>query len=114
MRHRTGYKQKLRTERTDIERDEINQWLSLRNLTEQEWMNRILELPSKVQASIARIVWWDFWSNRLVSERWTLFDDFLKFDEREETDPIPSSVLADHLKEIGYPQYRISLRLMAF
>lgn len=114
MRHRTGYKQKLRTERTEIERDEINQWLGMRELTEQQWLERVETLPEEHQGPGARMLWWDFWSNRTVAERWTLLDKFLAFDQKEEDSPLPKEVLAGILRHLGYPEYRVKLRLIAF
>ena len=114
MRKRTGYKQKLRTERTEIEREEINQWLAMRELSEQQWLERVETLPEEHQGTTARMIWWDFWSNRTVAERWTLFDKFLTFDIKEEESPLPVEVLADCLRKVGYPEYRVKLRLIAF
>lgn len=113
MRKPTGYKQKLRSERTQEERDQIAQWVALQDRTEQEWLERIEALPEDVQGPIARMVWWDFGAEIVVSERWTLLDKYLKYDTNEETNPIPRQILEKHLSEIGYPEYRVNLRLKA-
>ena len=114
MRIRTGYQQKSRHNMSLTEKEAIREWKSLQNLQPTQWMERIKSLPERAQGQIARMVWWDFWSNRLVSERWSEFDHWLQFDEREETDPVPKTTLIKCLKAVGYPKYRIDLRLMAF
>ena len=97
-----------------IEKEAIREWKSLQKLQPTQWMERIKSLPERAQGQIARMVWWDFWSNRVVSERWSEFDHWLQFDEREEADPVPKTTLIKCLKAVGYPKYRIDLRLMAF
>jgi hypothetical protein len=96
------------------EKEAIREWKSLQKLQPIQWMERIKSLPERAQGQIARMVWWDFWSNRVVSERWSEFDHWLQFDEREETDPVTKTTLIKCLKAVGYPKYRIDLRLMAF
>jgi len=114
MRVRTGYKQKSRHNMSLSEKSEIREWKSLQRIKPAEWVERIKSLPERAQGQIARMVWWDFWSNRLVGERWAEFDHWLQFDPREETDPVPKTMIIKCLKAVGYPQYRIDLRLMAF
>jgi hypothetical protein len=114
MRTRTGYKQKSRHKLTDEERDAVRQWVSLRKVTPQDWLDRVNALPERARGQIARMIWWDFWSEKLVANRWTEFDHWLQFDSREETDPVPREMIVECLKAVGYPDYRIKLRLMAF
>lgn len=114
MRTRTGYKQRHGKKLSEGERLAIRAWKDLKKLKPLEWMDRINSLPERAQGQIARMVWWDFWSDKTVSERWTEFDHWLQFDSREETDPVPKETLAECLKAVGYPDYRVKLRLMAF
>ena len=114
MRIKTGYKQKSRHKLTDTEKEAVQQWVGLRKLTPDEWFERVKALPERAQGQIARMIWWDFWSEKLVANRWTQFDHWLQFDAREETDPVPRDILCECLKAVGYPDYRIKLRLMAF
>lgn len=114
MRIRTGYKQKLKSERTINEKAEIAQWVALRLVTPEDWLQRVLSLPERLQGTTARMIWWDFWSDKVVAERWDAFDRWLTFDHLEENDPIPTETLAECLKAVGYPPYRIRMRLMAF
>ena len=60
------------------------------------------------------MIWWDFWSDKVVAERWKQFDRWLTFDHSEENNPVPTTELAECLKLVGYPPYRIRMRLMAF
>ena len=114
MRVRTGYKQKTKHQMSLAEKEAVKSWKALQRVKPAEWLERINALPKRAQGQIARMVWWDFWSNRVVSERWNEFDHWLQFDEREETDPVPRATIVRCLKAVGYPKYRIDLRLMAF
>ena len=114
MRIRTGYKQKSRHKLDENEKEAIQKWVSLRKIKPQEWVDKVNSLPEVARGQIARMIWWDFWSDKLVANRWTEFDHWLQFDSREETDPVPLNMIAECLKAVGYPEYRIKLRLMAF
>lgn len=111
---RTGYRQRLNIKGYGNDPAEIAQWVSLKAVTPQEWLERVLSLPERCQGTIARMIWWDFWSERLVGERWKEFDHWLPFDKSEEENPVETPTLVKCLKLVGYPQYRISMRLMAF
>lgn len=108
------YKKKIKRTRSKEEREESKRWLALRELSEQDWIDKVDALPEEIRPTIARAVWWDFWSPRLVSKRWKGFDKYLFFDNKEETDPIPTELIARYLSQVGYPDYRIKFRLMAF
>lgn len=114
MRIRTGYKQKSRHKLSKREKEAIRAWKDLQKLQPIQWLERINSLPERARGQIARMVWWDFWSDRTVAERWSEFDHWLQFDEQEERDPVPRNMIARCLKAVGYPAYRIKLRLMAF
>lgn len=43
-----------------------------------EWLYDIQRLPKKVQSNIARIIWWDFFAEREVINRWAHLDQYLK------------------------------------
>lgn len=110
---RIKYKQKSRQPEGSKEKLEVTQWCALRDLSPEEWVMRIDSLPAKAKPQIARMVWWDFWSERTVSERWPHFDKYLEFDEEENVNPLSTSMIARCLKAVGYPKYRIKLRLLA-
>jgi hypothetical protein len=65
-----------------------------------EWAARILTLPARVRAEVAKVVWWDFFAHRMVSERWGHLDRYLAYC------PTPPELdkfqLRDRLVEIGY------------
>jgi len=111
---RTRYRQRLNIKGHGNDPAEIAQWVALKSVTPQGWLERVLSLPERCQGAIARMIWWDFWSERTVADRWTEFDRWLSFDKSEEENPVETSVLAECLKLVGYPQYRINMRLMAF
>lgn len=110
---RIKYKQKSRQPEGSKEKLEVTQWLSLRNLLPEEWVQRVEALPAKARPQIARMVWWDFFSERTVLERWPHFDHYLQFDENEDVNPLSRTMIAKCLKAVGYPKYRIKLRLLA-
>lgn len=114
MRTRTGYKQKSRHKLTMKERNAIRQWMALKRMTTEQLLEKLKLIPKKLEGTIARMLWWDFQSNTLWIERSLLWDQYLQFDQKEETDPPSKEELARCLKRIGYPEYRIKLRLMAF
>lgn len=114
MRIRTVYKSKLKSELTPKQREEIAQWASMKHITPEDWLQRVKSLPLRCQPAIARMIWWDFWSDRVVAERWNHFDEWLKWDQESEDNPIPARTLAICLKKVGYPSYRVKMRLMAF
>ena len=43
-----------------------------------EWLNDIRRLPKRVQSNIARIIWWDWFADREVADRWPHLDGYLK------------------------------------
>lgn len=114
MRTPTGYKQKSRHKMSETERTQVRQWVSLKRMSTEQLLEKLKLVPKKLEGTIARMLWWDFQSNNLWIERSLLWDQYLQFDPREETDPPSKEELARCLKRIGYPEYRIKLRLMAF
>lgn len=60
-------------------------------------------LPARWAA--ARIVWWDFFSNRLVGDRWPHLDRMLLH-----RDEVEAGVLVDALVAVGYPRPRAESR----
>lgn len=113
MRAKTGYKQKSRHHLSSKEREEVCQWRSLAELSPEDWVGRVNSLPAKARPQIARMIWWDFWSERTVAERWPHFDQYLQFDHEEDQNPLPRTMVAKCLKAVGYPKYRVKLRLLA-
>jgi hypothetical protein len=49
----------------------------LEQLSPKDWRERIMILPEKIRSAVARIIWWDFFSQRTVKNRWNHLDDIL-------------------------------------
>ena len=84
----------------------------LREVSPQEWVLRIAKLPKRLHAVISCIVWWDWFSERTVSERWNHMDQYLPF--REHDPDISVEELIEALVKIGYPQRKAELRMKAW
>lgn len=96
-------RQKLHKEQTDI----------LRERSPKEWRALVDQVPKDIRAYVARLIWWDWFSHRSTTERWSELDDFLNIPyaqlmwERENPDKV---VEPDHneifhiLMAMGYPE----------
>jgi hypothetical protein len=63
-------------------------------------MEMLNALPETIRQFAARIVWWDWFATRTVSERWPHLDTYLKFT----TEECPYAPLVEALEELGYPE----------
>lgn len=80
--------------------------------TPQAWLDKILKLPPEIQTNIACIVWWDHFSSRLTSERWSHLDPWIKhLPVQTDPDEIQSSILEEALCSLGYSPYHARQRL---
>jgi len=70
---------------------------------EQALLEQILSLSLKHQPIIARVIWWDFFAGRLVSNRSAMFDQWLKFDHTQVCDEPSPADLVKSLMSFGYP-----------
>lgn len=79
----------------------------LRDRLPEEWAAMIGELPASIRPMVGRIVWWDWFSMRLVPHRWHHLDQYLKHCQILPTD---EEVIAA-LVSIGYPLKRATSRV---
>jgi hypothetical protein len=70
------------------------------------WYNGIVSLPESVRATVAKVVWWDHFASRLVSERWNHLDEWLNKPVVE----IPTADWVTYLTKIGYTEYEAATR----
>ena len=89
---------------------ERNKWsdgFKLRIKTQEEWVEDIKKVPQHARAMTARMIWWDYWGERTVAERWTGFDEFLAppFDEPD------AKSLINGLMICGYTEERANSRV---
>lgn len=79
----------------------------LRDRLPEDWAAMIAKLPLEVRPMVGRIVWWDWFSMRLVPHRWHHLDQYLKHCQ---TLPSDEAVIAA-LIAMGYPQKRAENRV---
>ena len=79
----------------------------LRDRLPEQWVEEINNLPETVRPATARIVWWDWFSMRLVPDRWNHLDQYLTEDR---VIPPDNEVIAA-LMALGYPHQRALKRV---
>jgi hypothetical protein len=79
--------------------------LSLRKVTPDEWRERCLALPCPQRFAVARVVWWEYFGDRLHGQRWAHLDDLI-----ERTDMVTDAVLAAGLVAVGWSPDRAARR----
>lgn len=82
----------------------------LRKRSALEWIELIKTLPKSWQGDVARVVWWDYFSDVLVADRNPIFDEFLR-PPFVETSPKNT---AKALLRFGYTQKKVNSRLFAY
>ena len=88
-----------------------NGWVArLRKVDPREWRNRIMELPVKLQVFVAQIVWWDFFADKTVPNRWSDLDLWLcahRHRLRRKDGPSPDERKSKYkMEEIQLKQYQ--------
>jgi len=69
------------------------------NVLPTEWAERLLAVPTPARYAVARIVWWEFFSMRLVPARWAEIDDLIA-----QRDEVADDALIDALVMVGAPR----------
>ncbi len=91
-----------------------NGWVAkLRTVDPRDWKSRIMELPTRMQVFVAQIVWWDYFADKTVPNRWPDLDMWLRAHPstfRKEVCPTDEEMV-DALIGIGY-EHRTALRRM--
>ena len=52
--------------------------IAKRRVSPATWRALVDNVPAEYQCEVAHIVWWDWFSGRLVAERWPHLDRYLK------------------------------------
>ena len=52
--------------------------IAKRKITPREWLDRVMNVPASARCEVSHIIWWDWFSPRLTTERWNELDLFLK------------------------------------
>jgi hypothetical protein len=82
----------------------------LRKRSALEWVELIKTLPKSWQGDVARVVWWDLFSDVLVADRNPIFDPYLR-PPFVETKPRNT---ARGLLRLGYTKKKVESRLFAY
>lgn len=82
----------------------------LRERSAIDWVKQINSLPKTWRGDVARVVWWDYFSDVVVADRNPIFDEFLR-PPFVETLPINT---ARGLMKIGYTKKKVESRLFAY
>ena len=69
------------------------------NVLPAEWAERLLLVPTPARYAVARIVWWEFFSMRLVPARWAEIDDLIA-----QRDEVTDEALVEALVMVGAPR----------
>lgn len=89
---------------------ERNKWLdgfNLRIKTQDEWIEDIMKVPQYARALVARMIWWDYASERLSKDKWEKFDQFLV----PPYDDVSPRALINGLMLCGYTKDRANTRV---
>ena len=70
----------------------------------EEWLAAIEALPESVRPYIANIVWWDFFSNNTVANRWPHLDAFIWMHPIHFCEYPPQPELVAGMMAVGYPE----------
>lgn len=80
----------------------------LRSLPPEHWESLIDALPHHIQTAIAKIVWWDFFSERPCTDGWPHLDRYLDRKAHRLTD----EEIRLALQGMGYSEYMAQERLI--
>jgi len=75
----------------------------------QQWQDAINTLHPAAQQAVASVVWWDYFANRSVAERWPHLDQWVR--KKGAFFDITYKSLYDGLIKIGYSTAQATRRL---
>ena len=87
-------------------RDPWMNGFQLRVRLPEEWAEKVKTLVERLRAAAARIIWWDYFSNRMVSDRWDHLDEYLNAPG----EPISPKELSEALQQCGYSKKKANSR----
>jgi len=70
----------------------------------EEWLEAIQQVPENVRPYIANVVWWDFFSNNMVSKRWPHLDEYIWLKPVVFSEYPPQPELVAGMMAVGYPE----------
>lgn len=77
----------------------------LEKLSPEEWRQRLEKVPDVQRAATARIIWWDFFSQRNVKSRWNQLDNLLQGPD------IEGPLIAEGLMLCGFTEHMATTRV---
>ena len=75
--------------------------------TPEEWVERIKELPAALQPAISRVIWWDYFGNRISKDAWPHLDEM----REEPMGEVGEKVQIAALVKLGYKRSIASNRV---
>jgi hypothetical protein len=86
------------------------EWLTVaRKVTELEWADKVEKLEERIRGPVARMIWWDFFSGKLVGNRWSSLDRYIPGPRNQEED-WTAEELCNGLVACGYPRLEATRR----
>lgn len=76
----------------------------------EEWVSKVKTLPKNERAHSACVLWWDMFADRLVSERFKGFDQWIIGFKKEQC--LSTATLRKNLVACGYPELVAERRVM--
>lgn len=85
---------------TDEQKRNKEIFKNLRKRRPETWAEAIELIPQNVRHQAAKIVWWDYFGDRSVANRWPHLDQYLGISFEE----APFADLVNALESVGYPE----------
>lgn len=79
----------------------------LGNIKPEEWENRISKVKKNARGNVAKIIWWDFFGDVEVTDRWPHLDKWINVQFKD----IPIEDTITGLNIAGYSPWQIKKRL---
>ena|SRR5690606_4069091 len=92
-----------------ILRRELSAKRKLKKRSPEEWCDLLKEIPKKHRSQVAKIIWWDWFGDRNVWERWPHLDRYIKPNEYVE---IKDEKFVEYLLKLGYTPYMAHTRIV--
>jgi hypothetical protein len=106
-RKRIPYAKTISKESRAIMKAETVSRRVLKDRAPEVWVAMIEDLEEPIKTRAAKIVWWDFFGNRFVSERWPHLDGYLN----RPIEFVAHEDLVSALYKLGYSAYYATNRI---
>jgi hypothetical protein len=93
---------------TKRNRKEESEKVRMKAIHPEVWVDRVSKFEPELRDQLINIIWWDWFSEREVPNRWNHFDDAIK---RKVAITAPAEVLLEALIQCGYSRRLGRIRL---